>query len=379
MANELTISFTAASPAPSGGYLVRYWPTSNPTNIQTTTVTSSPAVISGLTATSYTGTIESVCSFGNSTRVSFEDQVCELALVVNTTNPTNQGGTNGTATVTSVSGGSGNYTYSWNTTPVQTTQTATGLSAGVSYTVTVTDTVTSCTKSETIEVGQTSFTFDADYMVVTYQFTDGRDLDTRTRIVSIEGTEYTEQSLDQPPVTIKPYIGWAQYSRTPQTASYIDSGNVCNVAIKPLAMWGNDNIGTGYESCMIDFTLLPTGQNEIVIDCRAFWFQDVGVQPVSIGFTLYKGGCMVKQGSSGTPAYNFTNPTATGTFTGTSSSKVITAYRDNTTGYVSGSSDIENPVVQANVTRGQRIAVITYNRSTNVGNIDVNDTTTPAV
>lgn len=373
MANELTISFTAASPAPSGGYLVRYWPTSNPTNIQTTTVTSSPAVISGLTATSYTGTIESVCSFGNSTRVSFEDQVCELALVINTTNPTNQGGTNGTATVTSVSGGSGTYAYSWNTSPVQTTQTATGLTAGVNYTVTVTDTVTSCTKSEVIEVGQTSFTFDADYMVVTYQFTDGKDLDTRTRIVSIQGTTYPNQNL------AGRYIGWSQYSRTPDTATYIESGNVCNVPIKPLAIWGSDNLNTGFESCMIDFTQIPTGQNEIVIDCRAFWFQQVGIQPVSIGFTLYKGGCMVKQGSSGSPAYNFTNPTATGTFSGTSSSKVITAFRNISTGVVTGSSDLESPSVSANLTRGQRIAVITYNRLTNVGNVDINDTTTPVV
>jgi hypothetical protein len=372
MPNQLSISFTEASPAPSEGYLVRYWPTNNPTNIQTTTVTSSPALITGLTATSYTGTIESVCSFGNSTRVSFEDQVCELELVLNTSNPTNQGGTNGTATVTSVSGGSGTYTYSWNTTPVQTTQTATGLSAGVSYTVTVTDTVTTCTKSGTILVGQTSFTFDADYMVVTYQFTDGRDLDTRTRIVSIEGTTYADQNA------AGRYIGFGQYTRTPQTASYIESGNVCNVATKPLAIWGSDNLQQGFESTMIDFTLLPAGQNQIVIDCRALWWGQIGIQPVSIGFTLYKGGCMVKQGASGSPAYNFTNPTATGTFTGTSSSKVITAYRTSG-GIATGSSDLESPNITANTSRGQRIGVITYNRSTNVGTVDINNTTTPAV
>jgi gliding motility-associated-like protein len=43
----------------------------------------------------------------------------------------------GTATVTAI-GGSGNYTYAWNTTPAQTTATATGLQAGT-YSVTVTD------------------------------------------------------------------------------------------------------------------------------------------------------------------------------------------------------------------------------------------------
>ena len=375
MANQLTITFTAASPAPSGGYLVRYWPTSNPANIQTTTVASSPAVITGLTATSYTGTIESICSFGNSTTVNFQDQVCELVILINSTNPTNQAGTDGTATAT-VSGGSGTYTYSWDTSPVQTTQTATGLSTGVTYTVTVTDTVTTCTKSETVVVGQTTFTFDADYMVVTYQFTDGEDLDTRTRIVSIDGVTYADQNAPQR------YIGWSagnQYELTPQTATYIESGNVCNVPIKPLAIWGSDNLFTGFESTMIDFTQMPAGQNQIVIDCRAFWFVNLGVQPVSIGFTLYKGGCMVKQGPFGNPAYNFTNPTAVASLSSASSSKIITALKNPSTQIVSGSSDLENPNVSATNTRGQRIAVITYNRSTNIGTVDINDTSTPAV
>ena len=52
------------------------------------------------------------------------------------TNPTCNGGTNGSATVTPT--GTAPFTYSWNTIPVQTTQTATGLGAGT-YTVTVTD------------------------------------------------------------------------------------------------------------------------------------------------------------------------------------------------------------------------------------------------
>ena len=53
------------------------------------------------------------------------------------TNPICYGYANGTAAVTPV-GGSGTYHYVWNTTPVQTTQEATGLKAG-SYTVTVKD------------------------------------------------------------------------------------------------------------------------------------------------------------------------------------------------------------------------------------------------
>ena len=371
MANKLTITFTEASPAPSGGYLVRYWDTAVPGTVLTTTVTSSPAVITGLTGYDYTGTIESVCSFGNSTRVNFTDAVCNITFNVSSTSPTNQGGTNGTATISNITGGSGTYTYSWNTSPAQTTITATGLTAGQTYVATVTDTVTGCVKTENITVGETNFTFDADYMVITYQFTNGLDLDTRTRVVSIDGTTYSDQNGQGK------YIGYGQYQRTPQSAGYIDNGNVCNMVIKPLAMWGNDNMGTGYESVLIDFTQLGTGQNEVVVDCRALWWNTLGTNPVNLSFTLYKGGCMVKQGSGGSPAYSYTNPTATSTLTGASASKLITA--KNTGGTATGSSDLESPNISAGLSRGQRLAVITYNRSTNVGNIDINDTTTPVV
>lgn len=371
MANQLTINFTAASPAPSGGYLVRYWETSTPGTVLTTTVTSSPAVITGLTGYDYTGTIESVCSFGNSTRVNFTDAVCNVTFNISSTSPTNQQGTNGTATISNIVGGSGSYTYSWNTSPVQTTLTATGLIGGQTYIATVTDTVTGCVTTESIVIGETNFTFDADYMVVTYQFTDGQDLDTRTRIVSIDGTTYADQNGQGK------HIGYGQYQRTPQSAGFIASGNVCDMVVKPLAMWGNDNTGLGFETVLIDFTQLGAGQNEVVIDCRALWWGTIGTNPVNISFTLYKGGCMVKQGNTGSPAFSYTNPTATSTLVGTSASKVITAFNNNTV--ATGSSDLESPNINPSLSRGQRLAVITYNRSTNVGNIDINDTTTPVV
>ena len=372
MANQLTINFTAASPAPSGGYLVRYWDTATPGTVLTTTVTSSPAVINNLPGYDYTGTVESVCSFGNSTRVNFTDAVCNVTFNISSTSPTNQAGTNGTATISNIVGGSGSYTYSWNTSPVQTTLTATGLTGGQTYIATVTDTVTGCVTTESIVIGETNFTFDADYMVITYQFTDGNDLDTRTRIVSIDGTTYADQNGQGK------YIGWNQYQRTPQSAGYITSGNVCDMVIKPLAMWGNDNTGTGFETVLIDFTQLGAGQNEVIVDCRAFWYNTVGVNPVNLSFTFYKGGCMVKQGNNGSPAFSYTNPTATATLTGASASKVITAFK-NGSSIATGSSDLESPNISAGLSRGQRLAVITYNRSTNVGNIDTNDTTTPVV
>jgi hypothetical protein len=69
-----------------------------------------------------------------------------LGVSVSATNATTAGGTDGTATATR-SGGSFPFTYSWNTSPVQTTATVTGLAAG-NYCVTVTDangcTTTAC-------------------------------------------------------------------------------------------------------------------------------------------------------------------------------------------------------------------------------------------
>jgi len=60
------------------------------------------------------------------------------AMTINTsTTPSACGASNGTASVTGVTGGTGPYIYSWSTTPVQTTSTATALAAGI-YQVVVT-------------------------------------------------------------------------------------------------------------------------------------------------------------------------------------------------------------------------------------------------
>jgi hypothetical protein len=65
------------------------------------------------------------------------------------TEPLCNGDANGTATV-NVSGGTAFYSYSWNTSPVQTTQTATGLTAGT-YTVDVLD-ANGCTTQATVTI-----------------------------------------------------------------------------------------------------------------------------------------------------------------------------------------------------------------------------------
>ncbi|HRX30599.1 MAG TPA: gliding motility-associated C-terminal domain-containing protein [Tenuifilaceae bacterium] len=70
----------------------------------------------------------------------------------NTTNPTCNGYNDGEATV-NVTGGTPTYSYSWNTVPEQTSQTATGLLAGVSYTVVVTD-IFGCQATDNVTLSQ---------------------------------------------------------------------------------------------------------------------------------------------------------------------------------------------------------------------------------
>ena len=80
---------------------------------------------------------------------------CALILTPSSTDATCPSLNNGTATV-SVSGGSGTYTYSWNTSPIQTTATATGLVAGT-YEVTVTD-LNGCTAITNVTVSSSTTT-----------------------------------------------------------------------------------------------------------------------------------------------------------------------------------------------------------------------------
>lgn len=66
MSYSLTISWTAASPAPAAGYRLKYWPTSNPSAITTVTpnISGTTYTINDLTETSYAGTVESDCGSG---------------------------------------------------------------------------------------------------------------------------------------------------------------------------------------------------------------------------------------------------------------------------------------------------------------------------
>ncbi len=90
-----------------------------------------------------------------------------ITVSTTTTNALCDGASDGTATVTA-SGGTSPYTYSWNTTPVQTTVTATGLAAGT-YTVTVTD-ANGCTNTGTAMIANDPYS-----LSVSVSSTDGID------------------------------------------------------------------------------------------------------------------------------------------------------------------------------------------------------------
>ena len=122
----------------------------------------------GLAPGFYTVTIKDVNGCTGVTSVTIAEPTALVATAGTITNVACNGSATGSATV-NVTGGKGSYTYAWNTTPVQTGMTATGLAAGT-YTVTVKD-ANSCSvtyaftiteaQAVTAPTGASTQTFDA--------------------------------------------------------------------------------------------------------------------------------------------------------------------------------------------------------------------------
>ena len=212
--------------------------------------------------------------------------------------------------------------------------------------------IVSSTGVDTVNCGITEFTFDADYAVLTYKFSDANDLDTRSRIV-------------EPNIGMNNYLGFGAGPCFPTDASWSQT----NIPTTAVIDWSGDNTGKGYESILIDIQKLKALKPDMinfVVDLRAAWYkknEPMGVLPVEVKAMFYKGGTMLKSQPVTNPlSYEYTNPTATNSLQVTSDSKVIkTRYQAD--GGV----------------RLQRLAVFKYNVVTKVGSFDINDTTTPAL
>ena len=133
------------------------------------------------------------------------------------------------------------------------------------------------------------------YFVLQYYFTDGSDLDQRTSII------------------------------TPSISGSVGFGS--STSIEPYLYWAGDNTGSGLESVYFDKAeiLNNYGGTTIEIDCRSWWYGAQGTDPVNIIVSSYNGGSMLIDN------FQWTNPTATHSFVGFTSSpgKVIsTLYAD---------------------------------------------------
>ncbi|MFM1875626.1 MAG: hypothetical protein RL266_1363 [Bacteroidota bacterium] len=136
--NGETTALTASSP--NAGIVYSWSPAAGLSSTAGATVNASPSTTTQYTVTANDG--------GCSASANVNVNVIEVTLVPSSTDAS-CAGNDGTATVTP-SGGVAPYSYSWNTAPVQNTQTATGLAAG-NYDCTVTD-ATGCSVSETVTV-----------------------------------------------------------------------------------------------------------------------------------------------------------------------------------------------------------------------------------
>lgn len=159
----------------------------------------------------------------------------------------------------------------------------------------------------------------ADYIKIDYTFTNGLDLDTRSKITvpSVPGD----------------YLGWGRSSQ---------QSNVL--------YWGGDNTGTGLETVLLNlanFRSAYPSSSSIRVEFRCFWFNVYGSNGVNLTMTLWGGGAPVKSG------YTWINPTATSTQVLVSTNKNITLQTQNA------------------ASNGEPLGYILYDVNTGIGSLDI--------
>lgn len=140
---------------------------------------------------------------------------------------------------------------------------------------------------------ETSVINDFDYLVIRYIWTDGRDLDTDTRIIN----------ADKLPNINNIGLGY-DYPQDGELGHQQQQVPINSYLENSVLFWGRDNMGTATpetpmeENILISrktldgdeyFELLPDILN---IQLRAMWFSEVGSNPVKIEIVAYKNGVM---------------------------------------------------------------------------------------
>jgi gliding motility-associated-like protein len=110
-------------------------------------------IFNSLAAGTYAVTVRDALMSTFIVNVTISQPAAAIAIVTSQTDVLCSGGVNGSATAT-VSGGTSPYTYSWNSSPVQTTATASGLKAGT-YIVNITD-ANGCPATASVTITQPS-------------------------------------------------------------------------------------------------------------------------------------------------------------------------------------------------------------------------------
>ena len=155
-----------------------------------------------------------------------------------------------------------------------------------------------------------AFTFDFDYMLVEYFFSDGNDMDTMTYISNpaIMNNDFLNALPGD-------YVG---------TCGFSDNGPQFpnDGAHNPYLIYGGDNTGTGTEAILFDLVEYKNQRNSdtnIELTFTATWYGTPGTNPVVMRATMWKGGTPVQDG------FTFINNTATATRMVESNGNVITS------------------------------------------------------
>jgi hypothetical protein len=219
---------------------------------------------------------------------------------------------------------------------------------------------------------QKSIFFEADFIVISYQFSGENDLDTKTsmitpnRIDSVSGWD-----------TLNNGSGW-----TPQPSPY-NGQTYPNSSTYSILWHGGDNTGMGFETVLINinaFKFHYPNEPEIVIDARGHWYTSnftnpiwtntlsvLGITqqqrldntpPVVLGVDLYKGGEPIKDGNT------WINPTAGASFS-------VGSYGKNINVAATGNIDGVSYTVTNPNRIGMRVARLTYNILGKYGRITI--------